>query len=80
MTIAPFTLRRPEGPAASAVFSSPHSGSLYPEAFVQASRLDRHALRASEDVMVDALFASAPAAGAPLIVAELPRAWLDLNR
>ncbi|MEM9783431.1 MAG: N-formylglutamate amidohydrolase [Pseudomonadota bacterium] len=76
----PYTLSDPEGRPSSAVFSSPHSGSQYPEAFVQASRLDRLALRASEDVLVHALFSAAPSAGAPLIAARFPRAWLDLNR
>ncbi|MEM6488191.1 MAG: N-formylglutamate amidohydrolase [Pseudomonadota bacterium] len=80
MHVEPFSIHRPNGPVSSVVFSSPHSGAAYPEAFVQSSRLDRHALRASEDVLVDALFASGPAYGAPMIVANLPRAWLDLNR
>ncbi|MEO1776172.1 MAG: N-formylglutamate amidohydrolase [Pseudomonadota bacterium] len=80
MEVAPYNLRRPDGIAASAVFSSPHSGREYPAGFVAASRLDRHGLRASEDALVDLLFSTAPMAGAPLIAAHLPRAWLDLNR
>ncbi|MEM7499864.1 MAG: N-formylglutamate amidohydrolase [Pseudomonadota bacterium] len=75
-----FDISLPATHASGVVFSSPHSGRHYPEEFVQASRLDRQALRASEDVLVDELFAGAPAAGAPLIAARLPRAWLDLNR
>ncbi|MEM7498881.1 MAG: N-formylglutamate amidohydrolase [Pseudomonadota bacterium] len=75
-----FDIRRPEQPTSGVVFSSPHSGRHYPASFVAAARLDRHALRASEDVLVDRLFGGAPSAGAPLIAARLPRAWLDLNR
>jgi N-formylglutamate amidohydrolase len=69
-----------EGALAIAVFSSPHSGANYPAAFLEQTRLDPVALRRSEDAFVDELFAAAPAAGAPLIRALLPRALLDLNR
>ncbi|MEM6971332.1 MAG: N-formylglutamate amidohydrolase [Pseudomonadota bacterium] len=75
-----YTLSEPIGRPLGAVFSSPHSGSAYPDDFVAASRLGALALRASEDVFVDALFSAAPASGAPLLAARLPRAWLDLNR
>lgn len=44
------------------------------------SRLDRHALRQSEDCYVDLLFEAAPAFGAPLLRALFPRAWVDVNR
>jgi len=44
------------------------------------SRLDRHALRQSEDGYVDLLFAAAPQFGAPLLRALFPRAWVDVNR
>ena len=37
-------------------------------------------IRSSEDAFVDQLFADAPAYGAPLLAAMLPRAYLDLNR
>jgi N-formylglutamate amidohydrolase len=66
--------------ASPLVFSSPHSGRLYPKTFLAASRLDLHALRSSEDVAVDDLFAAAPAHGAPLLRANFPRAFLDVNR
>ena len=60
--------------------SSPHSGENYPADFIAASRLDRLALRRSEDSFVDELFAAAPALGAPLIRALFPRAYVDPNR
>ncbi len=79
-TNAPFRLMEPDRLATSAVFNSPHSGRDYPAGLVRRSRLTRQGLRASEDVLVDALFAAAPQHGAPLLAATAPRAWLDLNR
>lgn len=80
MTVSPFSLVEPTAPPCHAVFSSPHSGRLYPPEFVRRSRLAGLALRASEDAFVDQLFDSAPACGAPLIAAVVPRAYVDLNR
>jgi len=62
------------------VFSSPHSGRRYAEAFVAASRLDVATLRRSEDAYVEELFAAARIVGAPLLHAHVPRAFIDLNR
>lgn len=75
-----FTLLLPTRPTTSAVFSSPHSGSVYPAEFLRASALDPLTLRSSEDAFVDDLFSAAPAFGAPLLSARVPRAWIDLNR
>ena len=62
------------------VFSSPHSGSIYPRRFLAASRLDPLTLRRSEDAFVDELFLPCVALGAPLLRANFPRAYLDVNR
>jgi N-formylglutamate amidohydrolase len=62
------------------VVASPHSGRHYPPEFVAAARLDRLALRRSEDGFVDELFAHAPGLGAPLLRANFPRAYVDANR
>jgi len=75
-----FTLRLPADRTTPVVFSSPHSGADYPEAFVSQSLLDRHTIRSSEDAFVDRLFSAAPDHGAPLLSARIPRAYLDLNR
>ena len=75
-----FVLHGPDRWTSAAVFSSPHSGRAYPDELRGRSRLDRLTLRASEDAYLDLLFASAPAAGAPLIAATAPRAFVDLNR
>lgn len=75
-----FTLHLPETRTTPVVFSSPHSGADYPQAFVSASLLDQHTIRSSEDAFVDRLFSAAPRHGAPLLAARIPRAYLDLNR
>lgn len=62
------------------VFNSPHSGSDYPERFLDLSRLDPHTIRASEDMDVHQLFRSVTEFGAVLQRANFPRAYLDVNR
>ena len=69
----------PETSAQPLLITSPHSGSHYPEDFLTASRLDAHAIRQSEDMFVADLFAGVETAGASLLAARLPRAYLDLN-
>lgn len=71
---------RPEKLAAPVVFASPHSGRHYPDDLISHSRLDRAALRRSEDAFVDDLFAQAPAHGAAFICAGIARAYVDVNR
>lgn len=76
----PIEIRQPGRLTAPVVFSSPHSGNVYPAVFVKESRLDPLTLRRSEDAFVDELFAAAPEAGAPLLRARFPRAFIDPNR
>src|SRR5437762_2480905 len=78
--VPPLEVRQPSRQTLPLVLSSPHSGESYPADFIAASRLDRLALRRSEDSFVDELFAAAPALGAPLIRALFPRAYVDPNR
>ncbi|MBI1220291.1 MAG: N-formylglutamate amidohydrolase [Rhodobacteraceae bacterium] len=80
MTHPAYDLFLPDVPSSPLVFASPHSGREYPAAFLAASVLDEHVIRSSEDAFVDLLFADAPRAGAPLLVARAPRAYVDLNR
>ncbi|MGL5010798.1 MAG: N-formylglutamate amidohydrolase, partial [Paracoccaceae bacterium] len=77
---AAFTIAAPDLRDTPVIFSSPHSGRSYPPAFLDQSLLDARMIRTSEDAFVDQLFSAAPAFGAPLISAVLPRAFLDLNR
>jgi len=46
--VAPFEIRRPLQQTEPFVFNSPHSGRIYPELFLNMSRLDREAIRRSE--------------------------------
>jgi N-formylglutamate amidohydrolase len=76
----PFEITEPVRIAHPLVFSSPHSGNVYPRRFLEAARLEEPVLRRSEDAFVDSLFAGVTALGVPLIKARFPRAYLDLNR
>lgn len=62
------------------IFSSPHSGRDYPASLVGRTILDERMLRSSEDAFVDELFSCAPRLGAPLLMARVPRAYVDMNR
>lgn len=72
--LAPLTLASPF------IYASPHSGRRYPADLLRMTRLDRHALRQSEDGYVDLIFDAAPRHGAPLLRALFPRAYVDVNR
>ena len=76
----PCTLLRPAEQRVPFVFDSPHSGRSYPPQFLAATRLDPLTIRRSEDFLVDRLFSSVVGHGAPLLAANFPRAFLDVNR
>ncbi len=76
----PFTILEPLKWSSPFLFTSPHSGNVYAPSFVASSRLNRLALRRSEDAFVDELFAAVPDHGARLISARFPRAYVDVNR
>ena len=73
-------VERPKEVTTCVVVASPHSGRYYPKSFLRSSVLDERVIRSSEDAFIDMLVAEAPALGAPLLAAEYPRAYLDLNR
>lgn len=72
-----YTLLAPESPI-PLVFDSPHSGTMYPKDFDYAC--DFQLLERAEDKYVDDLFAHAPDVGAPLLCANFPRSYIDVNR
>jgi N-formylglutamate amidohydrolase len=76
----PFVVARPRELTAPLLFNSPHSGRIYPRAFLAASKLDALTLRRSEDAYVEELFGFVVGLGAPLLYAHFPRAYLDVNR
>jgi N-formylglutamate amidohydrolase len=80
LSLTPCDVLAPVEQTAPVVFASPHSGSLYPEDFIAASRLDPLTLRRSEDAFIDDVFGAAPERGAPLLRAHFPRAYVDPNR
>ncbi len=80
MTHAAYDLLLPAVRSTCVVFASPHSGSEYSAAFLAQSRLDAQTIRSSEDAHVGALFDAAPRHGAPLLLARVPRAFVDFNR
>lgn len=78
--IEPVEILRPAQQRVPYVFSSPHSGRHYPARFLAQSRLDRDTIRRSEDFDIDRVFSCALTLGAPMVRANFPRAYLDVNR
>jgi N-formylglutamate deformylase len=75
-----YEVLHPEKHTSCVVFASPHSGRDYPWSFLRKTVLDEHLIRTSEDAFVDRLFDCAPQFGASFLKAEVPRAFVDLNR
>jgi N-formylglutamate amidohydrolase len=80
LLVEPFRILRPRVQTLPFVFASGHSGRRYPQSLIAQSRLDALGLRRSEDAFVDELFACVAELGAPLVAAEFPRAYCDVNR
>ena len=76
----PFEVLDPPACKGPVLFNSPHSGSTYPREFLAASRLDIAILRRSEDSFVDELTAGVVKHGFPLMRANFPRCFVDVNR
>ena len=75
-----YQIHRPVRQNTAVVFASPHSGRAYSAAFLAQTVLSSAAIRSSEDAFVDQVFGAAPLHGAPLLISDVPRAYLDLNR
>lgn len=78
MTDSPTIVRAPAGAVAPVVFDSPHSGFTWPADFMPTAPAD--AVRSTWDAHVERLFEGAPSAGATLLAATFPRAYIDVNR
>jgi len=76
----PIRVIRPEYWRSGVIFASPHSGNIYPKAFTSRSPLTERTLRRNEDAFIDALFTPVVEAGAPLLTAQFPRCYVDVNR
>jgi N-formylglutamate amidohydrolase len=76
----PFEIVEPAEWRAPIIFNSPHSGSVYPHDFLNASRIDLAALRRSEDSFMDELIGDLSARGFPTVRVNFPRSYVDINR
>ncbi len=62
------------------VLSSPHSGTLFPPAFLENTVLSLEELRSSEDCFMTEMVRPASDAGIPLLSMNIPRTFIDVNR
>ncbi len=76
----PFEIVEPANWRAPIIFNSPHSGSVYPPEFLDASRIDLAALRRSEDSFMDELIGGLSERGFPVVRVNFPRSYVDVNR
>jgi N-formylglutamate amidohydrolase len=76
----PFEIDEPGVWRAPIIFNSPHSGSVYPDEFLSASRIDLTALRRSEDSFMDQLIGGLSDRGFPTVRVNFPRSYVDVNR
>jgi N-formylglutamate amidohydrolase len=76
----PFEIVEPAAWRAPIIFNSPHSGSVYPHEFLNASRIDLPALRRSEDSFMDELIGDLSDRGFPTVRVNFPRSYVDVNR
>jgi N-formylglutamate amidohydrolase len=76
----PFEIVEPLQWRAPIIFNSPHSGSVYPDDFLIASRIDLPTLRRSEDSFMDELIADLSRRGFPVVRVKFPRSYVDVNR
>ena len=74
------TIVEPASLTSGVVFALPHSGRDYGVSFLNQSILDKISIRSSEDAFLDQLIDGIEKYGAPKIVANAPRAFIDLNR
>ena len=76
----PFRRLGPARPGSPVVLSVPHAGRSYSDGLLAAARLSRARLESLEDRLVDRLVWRAVEAGAVALIADSPRAEIDLNR
>ena len=74
------TIVEPSTLTSGVVFALPHSGRDYGVSFLNQSILDKISIRSSEDAFLDQLIDGIEKYGAPEIIANAPRAFIDLNR
>lgn len=80
MVLPPFVSVGPAEPRHPVLLAVPHAGRDYPAAMVNRVRLPIAQLQGLEDRYADRLASAAITAGFQAIIAQSPRAWIDLNR
>jgi N-formylglutamate amidohydrolase len=76
----PFRRLGPEKPGSPVVVSVPHAGRAYSDGLLASARIPRARLESLEDRLVDRLVWRAVEGGAAALIADSPRAEIDLNR
>lgn len=75
-----FAVKGPTPPVRAAFFSVPHAGRYYPSMLLENARVPFSALERLEDRFADELVGGLDEHGWTTIVANMARAWVDLNR
>jgi N-formylglutamate deformylase len=75
-----FEIIEPARWRAPLIFNSPHSGSAYPDDFLDASRIEIGALRRSEDSFMDDMIEGLSEDGFAVARVNFPRCYVDVNR
>ena len=78
--LPPFEIMEPATWRAPVIFNSPHSGAVYSDEFLKASRIDLPTLRRSEDSFMDELIIGLVERGFPVARVNFPRCYVDVNR
>jgi N-formylglutamate amidohydrolase len=76
----PFIRLGPDQPRHPVIISVPHAGRNYPPDMTLLTRLPAAQLQVLEDRHADSLVRAAVTAGFRVLIAQTPRAWIDLNR
>ena len=75
-----FVVNGPTPPVRAAIFSVPHAGRYYPSTLMECARVPFSSLERLEDRSADELVGGLDGHGWTTIVANMARAWVDLNR
>ncbi len=76
----PISVFQPKHQAGPIILASPHSGRVYPKAFLENSALSAQTLRQNEDAFIDEMLGFARFLDVPLLTARFPRCFVDVNR
>jgi N-formylglutamate deformylase len=75
-----YTLRTPTGPETPVVVEVPHAGLAIPEPVASQLNVPRDALLRDSDLYVDRIWDAAASCGATMLVADVSRFVIDMNR